>query len=185
MLNISDVMSQTNRAHFLPRNLKTEANVDAPISIGYSQTNSQPTVVKMMLEWLQVQPGHRVLDVGSGSGWTTALLSKLVGKTGRVYAVEKVPALVKFGRHNCQKANCHNVRFFEAENTIGLIKFSPYDRILVSASAERIPHELLSQLKVHGIAVIPVDTSIQVIKKMDDRHYESTVHEGYRFVPLT
>src|SRR5665213_784816 len=99
---IDEAFRTIQRRDFLPADLQEQAYIDAPIPIGFGQTNSQPSTVRMMLEWLDPQPGDKILDVGSGSGWTTALLSYLVEPNGQVYAVEKIPELVAFGRENCQ-----------------------------------------------------------------------------------
>lgn len=155
-----------------------------PLTIGHGQTNSQPTTVKMMLEWLDVKPGKKVLDVGSGSGWTTALLAYLVGTRGKVYAVERVPELVKFGRENNKKAGVTNTEFFEAGKTYGLPQHAPYDRILVSASARELPPELPGQLKVGGKLVIPVREDILEITKTGKETYKTITHPGFVFVPL-
>jgi protein-L-isoaspartate(D-aspartate) O-methyltransferase len=181
---IAQAFEAVDRRLFLPAGFESGADIDAPISIGYGQTNSQPSTVRMMLEWLDPQPGDKILDVGSGSGWTTGLLAHLVVPKGEVYAVEKVPELVKFGVDNCKKAGVHNVRFFETGQHYGLGDFAPYDRILVSAAAKDVPQELLVQLKIGGRLVIPVRNSIYVINKTGDDSYETTEHPGFVFVPL-
>ena len=86
----------------------------SPLPIGFGQTISQPTTVKFMLSWLDAMPGDEVLDIGSGSGWTSALLADIVGPQGIVYAVERIPELVKFGRDNCRRLGIENVFFFQA-----------------------------------------------------------------------
>src|ERR1051325_8765025 len=106
------------REHFLPAELRGHVNIDAPLPIGFGQTNSQPTTVRLMLEWLEPEPGNKILDVGSGSGWTSALLAKLVGPKGKVYAVELVPELVKFGQQNAAKLELRNLQFIQAGETL-------------------------------------------------------------------
>src|SRR5690606_12766274 len=143
--------------------------------------NSQPTTVRMMLEWLDPKPGDRVLDVGSGSGWTTALLAHLVGPKGKVYAVERLPELVKFGRSNAKRVGITNAEFYEAGNVFGLPHHAPYDRILVSATADNLPPELLDQLKPEGKLVIPVgDTVYEITRRKDG--IETAEHPGFVFV---
>ena len=137
-----------------------------------------------MLEWLNPLPGQKVLDVGSGSGWTTALLAHLVGSKGMIYAVERIPELVKFGSENCKHLNLGNAKFFEAGKDVGLVKHAPYDRILVSAAADQLPYELLQQLKIGGRIVIPIASNVTVIKKIGDDKYETDTHSGFAFVPL-
>lgn len=160
------------------------ASADMPVPIGYDQTISQPTTVAMMLEWLDAQPGDKVLDVGSGSGWTTALLSDIIGPKGKVYAVERIPDLVEFGRDNCEKAGVKNASFHQAGDNYGLPEYDPYDRILVSASADKVPDELLGQLKPGGKLVLPVYDSIFEISKHPDNKTEAIEHPGFVFVPL-
>ena len=128
-----------SRQDFLPLSSRYVNVFDAPLSIGYGQTCSQPSTVRMMLKWLDVKPGNKVLDIGSGSGWTTALLSVLVGERGSVFAVERIPKLVEFGAENCRRAGVKNARFFYAkESVVGLPEHSPFDNILVSASGKKV-----------------------------------------------
>jgi protein-L-isoaspartate(D-aspartate) O-methyltransferase len=172
------------RSNFLPSVSRSGAALDIPLDIGHGQTNSQPTTVRMMLGWLDAQPGDTVLDVGSGSGWTTALLSYLVGSAGMVHAVERIPELVKFGRENCARLGLSNVRFHRAGPVFGLPDYAPYDRILVSAAAEEVPQALLEQLKTGGTLVIPVRYDVHVIRKHAKGRIEDDIHAGFVFVPL-
>ncbi|MGB2787440.1 MAG: methyltransferase domain-containing protein [Candidatus Saccharimonadaceae bacterium] len=184
MISLDRAFKSIRRKDFLRNDDARYADIDAPILIGYGQTNSQPSTVRQMLEWLDVQEGQKVLDVGSGSGWTTALLSSMVGPEGYVYAVEIVPELVEFGRENCRRAGVKNVEFYDARENYGLPKYAPYDRILVSAAADSLPTELIDQLVVGGRAVIPVRNDILVIDKIHGDEYETVRHSGYIFVPL-
>lgn len=171
------------REAFLPIEVRPQTHKDEALPIGYGQTNSQPYTVEHMLRWLEVQAGQKILDVGSGSGWTSALLSVLAGPKGKIYAVEKIPELVDFGRKNCGRLGITNARFFEAGNTLGLPKHAPYDRILVSAAANNVPSNLVKQLKPQGKMVIPVgNTVLEITKSGDD--IETISHPGFVFVPL-
>lgn len=172
------------RADFMPGDVRNQADADRPLPIGHGQTISQPSTVQMMLEWLDVQPGDKVLDVGSGSGWTTALLAHLTGPDGEVLAVEKIPELVAFGRENCEKLDIENVQFFEAGSSFGLPEESPFDRILVSASAHELPEELVKQLQPGGKLVVPVGNEILEITKTESETVKTTPHGGFVFVPL-
>lgn len=160
------------------------AGMDSPLPIGHGQTNSQPSTVRRMLRWLDAKEGDRVLDIGSGSGWTTALLSYIVAPKGFVYAVEKVPELVEFGRRNNEKAGTTNAKFYKAGKKYGLPEQAPFDRILVSASAQELPKELLNQLKTGGKLVVPVQNDILEITKSDKDNYHTKTHPGFVFVPL-
>ncbi|SQD77697.1 protein-L-isoaspartate O-methyltransferase family protein [Moritella yayanosii] len=183
---VEQAFTAVKRTHFMPADNQHLADYDVPFSIGHAQTISQPTTVKHMLLWLAPQSGQRILDVGSGSGWSTALLACLVGPKGRVYGVERIPELKRFGEANCRRFGCDNVEFFIAENNIGLAAYAPFDRILVSAAAsEAIPDELIKQLAPNGKLVIPVHNSIFELQKdaLGDIEY-CHEHFGYVFVPL-
>jgi protein-L-isoaspartate(D-aspartate) O-methyltransferase len=184
MDKVAEAFVKYPRENFLPEDIKSESDWDSPLPIGYGQTNSQPSTVMTMLEWLDVQPGQKALDIGSGSGWTTALLAYLVGDKGNVVATERIPELVKFGKDNCYMLGIGNVEFFQASQEFGREKDGPYDRILVSASAGEVPKTLLKQLAKNGIMVIPVKNSIWIIKKDGKGKITSTEHPGFVFVPL-
>ena len=160
------------------------ASYDGPLSIGHGQTNSQPRTVDAMLRLLRVQPGHRVLDVGSGSGWSTALLAHLTGAAGEVLGVEREADLVRFGGDNLAATHQPWASIHQAEpGVLGLPDKAPYDRILVSAEPRTLPDELVEQLVDGGRMVIPVrGTMLVVVREGDD--VEVTRHGGYRFVPL-
>jgi protein-L-isoaspartate(D-aspartate) O-methyltransferase len=182
--HIDEAFREVPREHFLPADRRQFAHEDQPINIGDGQTNSQPSTVRRMLEWLDIQPHQRILDVGSGSGWTSALLAYLVGPKGHIYAVEKIPRLVAFGRKNCQSLGLDNIEFHKAGKYLGLPEEAPFDRILVSAGAHDLPLELIEQLKPEGVIVIPVRFSILVIKKHIDETLNIDTYAGFAFVPL-
>jgi protein-L-isoaspartate(D-aspartate) O-methyltransferase len=181
---IEEAFRTVRRAEFVTPELREEADVDAPLPIGFGQTISQPTTVKLMLSWLDAMPGDEVLDVGSGSGWTTALLAHVVGSQGIVYAVERIPQLVVFGRDNCRRLGIENVFFFQAGGEYGLREHAPYARILVSASARELPVELLNQLRITGRMVIPVQHDVLEVTRTAQDEYRTRRHPGFSFVPL-
>ena len=172
------------REEFLPADQRAHSGRDAPLPIGHGQTNSQPTTVRQMLELLDVQPGDRVLDVGAGSGWTTALLAWLTGPQGVVHGVERIPALVTFGAANLARAGmpwAHLGRAVPGE--LGLPAQAPFDRVLVSAQAATLPGELIDQLAVDGVLVAPVAGRMLRVRNTDDGPAVEE-HGWYRFVPL-
>jgi protein-L-isoaspartate(D-aspartate) O-methyltransferase len=175
------------REAFLPPDQRRYSGRDMPLPIGYGQTNSQPTTVRQMLELLDPREGHRVLDVGSGSAWTTGLLAHLVGPQGRVYAVERVRELVAFGAENLAALGVANATVEQARpGVLGLPEHAPYDRILVSAEARALPAELVDQLAPGGVLVIPVSGRMLRVRAGDDDGGRPTIeeHGWYRFVPL-
>ena len=187
---IINAFKKTDRADFVLSDFKKEAYRDYPLPIGYNVTISQPTTVAFMLELLEPKKGDKILDIGSGSGWTTELLSQIVGKKGKVFGVEIIPELVEFGRKNLSKYNKKNVFYKNAEiilsekNILGFSKKAPFDKILVSAMAKKLPKELVNQLSISGILVIPIKNSIWRIDKISENEIKEKEFYGFNFVPL-
>ena len=155
------------------------------LSIGHEQTISQPYTVAFMLQLLQAQKGEKILDIGSGSGWTTALLSYIVGKNGFVYGIEIIPELVKFGQKNLSKFEIKNAEIFLVDKKVlNLPKKILFDRILVSASAKKFPKKLLEQIRIGGVIVIPILNSILKITKTSKTKIIEKKFPGFVFVPL-
>ncbi len=156
---------------------------DFPLQIGQDQTISQPSTVAKMLEMLAPKEGEKILDIGSGSGWTTALLAYIVGAKGLVVGLERIDALVQFGRDNLKKYGFKHADILRAGAKLGIVN-QKFDRILVSAAADEFPYALASQLKSGGKLVIPIENYIYEVTKKDDDKLEIVKHYGYRFVPL-
>lgn len=191
---VDDAFKTIDRKDFVPEKLAEEAYEDYPLPIGRGQTISQPTTVAFMLEKLAVKPGHRVLDVGSGSGWTTALLAQMAcpasdrrgeGKSGSVIGVERIPELVKQGQENLSKYDFAHAEIRQAKETLGVPERAPFDRILVSAAAgEEVPEELIKQLAPGGKMLVPVESDIVEVSKEKDGSVRKHAHHGFAFVPL-
>ncbi len=184
---IIKAFKKIKRIDFMPEDSKDLAELNQALSIGYGQTISQPLVVAFMLEQLQPEKGHKILDVGSGSGWTTALLSEIVGEKGKVIAIELVKELRDFGEKNTSKYNFVKkgiTEFICADGSKGHEKEAPFDRILASASALKIPLAWKKQLKIGGRIVTPIKTSIWVFVKNSETDFKEVEHPGFVFVPL-
>ena len=182
---VADAMASVPRSDFLPADLRDRAHEDVPFGIGHGATNSQPSTVAAMLELLDPQTGDRVLDVGAGSGWTTALLAHLVGADGRVLGVELVPELAAaaaelLARRGVATATVETAR----PGVLGAPDRAPFDRILVSAMARTVPDGLVDQLADGGRLVVPVQGRMLVVGRLADRITTTMAPGYYRFVPL-
>jgi protein-L-isoaspartate(D-aspartate) O-methyltransferase len=181
--NIIEAFKNIDRIDFVVDQNASDIYEDYPLQIGYNQTISQPRTVAMMMEMLEPQEGQKILDIGSGSGWTTALLSFIVGDSGSVLGMERITDLVRFGNSNLEKYHFKNTTIIQARENLGMVG-EKFDRILVSAAAKEFPIELTEQLKVGGKLVIPVGNTIYEIKKRKNGELESIEHYGFTFVPL-
>ncbi len=187
---IIEAFRKIKRVDFLPKGMENLAELNEALPIGFGQTISQPSVVVFMIEQLQPQLGDKILDVGSGSGWTTALLAHIVSQkgnpkskilnskqipnskcqipNGKVIAIEVVPELKEFGEKNVAKYRFIDkgiVEFICADGSKGYEKEAPFDKILASASAEELPMNWKEQLKVGGRIVTPIGNSIWLFIK--------------------
>lgn len=182
---VAEAMAAWPRQRFLPLRERRHAGRDGPLPIGHGQTNSQPRTVAAMLELLDVHPGDRVLDVGAGSGWTTALLAHLAGPTGSVLGLERLPELVTFGAANLHRAGMPWARLLLATpGALGSPGDGPFDRVLVSAEASTLPRTLVDQLAPGGVMVIPVTGWMHRVELDAAGEARVEFHGAYRFVPL-
>jgi len=184
---IIEAFRKIKREDFLPSDKKDLAGLNTALPIGWGQTISQPLVVAFMLELLQPNTGDRVLDIGAGSGWTTALLAELVGKKGKVIGLEIIPELAEFARKNVSKYNFIKRGVVEvvcADGSKGWQEQAPYDKILASASAKEIPQHWQKQLKTGGRIVASMGQSIVLWVKKAKNQFEKKEFPGFVFVPF-
>jgi protein-L-isoaspartate(D-aspartate) O-methyltransferase len=181
---VLEAMLKVPRHEFVPETLYDEAYEDHPVPIGDGQTISQPFVVALMLESLQVSPKDKVLEVGTGSGYATALLAELAAE---VFSIERHPALADRARAVLKVLDYSNVRVVTGDGSLGLPHNAPFDAILVSAATLNVPGTLISQLREGGRTIIPVGTAdsqqLQFIRMTNGQPVIS-IREAVRFVPL-
>ncbi|HEX6066538.1 MAG TPA: protein-L-isoaspartate(D-aspartate) O-methyltransferase [Longimicrobiales bacterium] len=154
-LEVLRAFDLTPRHLFLPESVQHRAYEDAPIPIGFQQTASQPSLQALYLKQLQLEPGDRVLEIGTGSGFQTALLAQLAA---HVYSVERIRELSVRARQAIDQLRLANVALLVGDGTIGWSRFAPYDAILVAAGAPSVPQALIDQLAMGGRLLIPIGT---------------------------
>ena len=177
-------MSHIPREQFVPPESRHLAYEDGPLPIGWEQTISQPCIIALMTEALKLKGKEKVLEVGTGSGYQTAILSELVAK---IISVERVPALAESARQTLDSLGYNNIEIHIAEETLGWQKESPYDAVMVTAAAPEIPDDLLAQLVIGGRMVIPVGSRYsQELYKVTKQKNKNQVQNlgGCRFVSL-
>ncbi len=189
---IINAFKKIKRRDFLLPGDEDKHEINAPLPIGYGQTISQPLTVAFMFELLRPKPGDKILDAGSGSGWTTAMLAEIVGEQGRVYGIERIKELKDFGEKNVMKYNFISkgvARIICGDAYQGLPEYAPYDKIIAAAAAEEVPEKLLKQLKTGGRLVMPIgrqyeSQDIVAVDKIGENKYNKERHMGFIFVPL-
>lgn len=181
---VLDAMSKVPRHLFVPESQRADAYSDAPLPIGYGQTISQPYIVAFMTQALHVEPGDRVLEIGTGSGYQAAVLGELAKE---VYTIEIVPRLAERADETLKNLGYRNIQVRTGNGYLGWPEHAPYDRIMVTAAPDEVPAALVSQLKVGGVMAIPVGTGYQELRILR-RTATGTETLGtlpVRFVPMT
>ncbi|MDY9927081.1 protein-L-isoaspartate O-methyltransferase [Methanosarcina sp.] len=180
-------MLRVPRHRFVPEYEQRAAYTDRPLEIGYGQTISAPHMVAIMCKILELSEGHKVLEIGAGSGYNAAVMAELVGKTGHVYTVERIEPLVNFARKNLEETGYDNVTVLLKNGSMGYPRYAPYDRIAVTCAAPSIPETLLEQLKPGGIMVIPVGNYSQELIRVK-KDSSGNIHKKRKgeviFVPM-
>ncbi|MCJ7693789.1 MAG: protein-L-isoaspartate(D-aspartate) O-methyltransferase [Anaerolineaceae bacterium] len=181
---VLDAMGKVPRHEFVPDNAASWAYADSPLSIGNGQTISQPYIVALMSELLRLEGDEKVLEIGTGSGYQTAILCELAGF---VYSLERIPRLVDLASKQLGSLGYENYMVQSGDGTLGWQEEAPFDAILVTAAAPQVPQNLLDQLALHGSLVIPVGDRFSQVLQVWLRHAHGLdVQENIRvvFVPL-
>ncbi len=182
---VLDAIARVPRAEFVPEELREQALLDQPLPIGYGQTISQPYVVALMTQWLALKPEDRVLEIGTGSGYQTAVLAELARE---VYSIEVIKPLADAARERLQRLGYANVHILHGDGALGWPEHAPYDAIIVTAAPAQIPPALIAQLAEGGRMVIPIgpeyaEQTLQVVVKRRG-HVRIQAIAPVRFVPL-
>ena len=174
------------REAFVPESIKNYAYLDTPLEIGNGQTISAPHMVAIMCEALDIKKGQSILEIGAGSGYHAAIVSKLVGEKGHVYTIERFSSLAEKAQKNLEHAGIANVTVEIGDGSEGLSKYAPYGCIYVTCAAPKIPHSLLEQLKDPGKLLIPVGRMICKLELIEKKGNKITAKDlgGCAFVPL-
>ncbi len=183
---VLDAMRKVPRHEFVPQEYIHQAYDDHPLPIGYGQTISQPYIVALMTEVLQVKPGQRVLEIGTGSGYQAAILAEL---DAEVYTIEIIPELAEQAKARLEHLGYSQIKVLNADGYYGWEEYAPFDAIIVTAAPDHLPQPLVNQLKEGGRLVIPIGPvgSVQTLWLFEKSHGEllSTNLGLVRFVPLT
>lgn len=184
---ILDAFLKVERENFVPKNIQKMAYEDTALPIGHGQTISQPYTIAVMLSLLDLRKAQKILEIGSGCGYVLALLSKIVGKNGKVYGIEIVSELAKKSKENL--IDYKNVRVYNKNGAEGLKEKAPFDRIIISAALREVPEKLMAQLKVGGIIVAPkgsrFEQELVAIQRKSESEFEIKKKiPGFIFVPF-
>jgi len=181
---VLNAMLKVPRHLFIPEPQRAESYSDGPVPIDYGQTITQPYVVAFMTQALDVQPNHRVLEIGTGSGYQAAVLGEL---TADVYTIEIVPELADRARETLRTLGYRNIHLRSGNGYLGWPEYAPYDRIIVTAAPPEVPPALVQQLKIGGVMAIPVGTVIQELRilRRTPSGLQTISTLPVRFVPMT
>lgn len=179
---------EIKREDFITMSLKDMAYDDRPLPLIRGKTISQPTTVMIMTGLLDLQIGDKVFEVGTGSGYQAAIISRIIGEQGKVITSEVVPELIQFARQNLKKANIKNVNVIEEDGSKGFLEEAPFDKIIITAACKEFPKTLLDQLKPGGIIVGPVGNQYEqeMVKgiKGKDGKLQLEFHGQFLFTPM-
>jgi len=182
---VLEAMRVVPRHRFVPDDLSSQAYFDGPVRLDHGQTISQPYIVALMSQLLELEGGETVLEIGTGSGYQAAVLSRLAGQ---VYSLERVAELARTAAQRLKELGCENVTVYERDGSGGLPEHAPYPAIIVAAAAPRVPAPLMEQLEIGGRLVVPVGSqegqTLELWRREDEADFSQERIAPVAFVPL-
>ena len=151
-----EAFKDVRRENFVIDEMKDYSYEDAPLPLMRGKTISQPTTVMMMTSALEIRPGEKIFEIGTGSGYQAAILARLTGEKGKVITTEVIPELIEFSRVNFRKSGINNIEVFECDGSKGMENGAPFDKIIITAACRDFPQALINQLKIDGLIIAPV-----------------------------
>ncbi|MEK6983913.1 MAG: protein-L-isoaspartate(D-aspartate) O-methyltransferase [Nanoarchaeota archaeon] len=183
-----NAFKEINREDFVNDDLKNIAYQDTPLPLLRGKTISQPTTVMIMTHALELEPGEKVFEIGTGSGYQAAIIGKIVGHKGKVITTEVVPELVGFAKQNLRKAGIRNVFVYEDDGSNGMHNEAPFDKVVITAACKEFPKPLLKQLKPYGIIIGPVgnENEQEMVRGIKDKndHLQLEFLGPFLFTPM-
>ena len=183
-----NAFKEVDREDFIPENLRNAAYQDMPLPLLRGKTISQPTTVMIMTHALELQPNEKVFEIGTGSGYQSAIIAKIIGSKEKVITTEVVPELVSFAKQNLRRAGITNVFVYEEDGSKGMPSEAPFDKIIITAACKEFPKPLIGQLKPEGIIVGPVgnQNEQEMIRGVKDKdgHLELEFLGPFLFTPM-
>ena len=181
---IINAFFKIDRINFIPPDFQDETYFDIPLPIFSGMTTSQPSTIAFMLEKLRPKKSEKILEIGTGSGYLTALLSVLAGEKGKVFSIEYFPELRDFAESNLRRYDFKNVMLFAGDGKNGFSQEAPFDKIISSAEVKEIPRAWEEQLKTGGFLLTPIDSKIVLAKKVAKDKFNAEFFSAFSFVPL-
>lgn len=181
---ISEAFLKIDRKDFVADDYKSKSYEDEALPIGHGASISQPSTIAFILEKSELVVGDKILEIGTGSGYVTALLAYLVTKKGRVDSIEYIPELKETAEKNLSKYNFGNIKLYVGDGKEGLKNFSPFNKIISGAYVKNIPKSWREQLEINGKIITPFNNSIIVLTKLSDKEFKQNEFSGFSFVPL-
>jgi len=181
---IIEAFMKVDRRDFVPKGWEDDTHLDTPVPIPGGMTTSQPSTIAFMLEILNPRPSEKILEIGTGSGYVTALLAQIVGEKGEIHSVEVLPELNKFASENLKKYKFKNTKLYLGDGKKRVPHGAPYEKIISGAEVPEIPDAWNKQLKNGGIIVTPFDNHVLKATKVSENKFKHGEYPYFRFIKM-